>query len=191
MTTPAIALAALLTLAPFFASAFFPDRFSKLWHLPALPRLLAPSLLAIPYLLVATSTRTFHWQSLLLYTLLPVAIAALLLRARRQDPTQRGTWRDFFVLATVGLAVDLRWFEPACFELSHFTKRAAHFNRRYVLLATIAGVFYGRAWRQDRRVAASAITHAGSVPAASLSGPSFKEDRTISKACPPRTAVAS
>jgi hypothetical protein len=49
----------------------------------------------------------------------------------------------------------------AClFGLSHFNKRTASFNWRYVLLATLAGIFYGRAWRQDRRVGASAITHA-------------------------------
>ncbi|MGA7155633.1 MAG: type II CAAX endopeptidase family protein [Acidobacteriaceae bacterium] len=46
------------------------------------------------------------------------------------------------------------------FGLAHFNKRAVHFNWRYVLLAAIAGVFYGRAWRQERRVGASAITHA-------------------------------
>ena len=46
------------------------------------------------------------------------------------------------------------------FGLSHFNKRSAHFNWRYVLLATIAGIFYGRAWREQRRVPASAITHA-------------------------------
>ncbi len=46
------------------------------------------------------------------------------------------------------------------FGLSHFNKRSTHFNWRYVILATIAGIFYGRAWRQDRRVPASAITHA-------------------------------
>jgi hypothetical protein len=46
------------------------------------------------------------------------------------------------------------------FGLSHFNKRAAHFNWRYVLLAALAGVFYGRAWRHKRRVGASAITHA-------------------------------
>ncbi|MGI4827823.1 MAG: CPBP family glutamic-type intramembrane protease [Janthinobacterium lividum] len=45
------------------------------------------------------------------------------------------------------------------FGLAHFNKRAVHFNWRYVLLAALAGLFYGRAWRQDRRVAASAITH--------------------------------
>jgi membrane protease YdiL (CAAX protease family) len=46
------------------------------------------------------------------------------------------------------------------FGLSHFNKRAAHFNWRYVVLAALAGIFYGRAWRRDRRVGASAITHA-------------------------------
>ena len=34
------------------------------------------------------------------------------------------------------------------FGLSHFNKRAAGFNWRYVLLAALAGIFYGRAWRQ-------------------------------------------
>ena len=57
------------------------------------------------------------------------------------------------------------------FGLSHFNKRsggqflvaiAGHtfaFNWRYVLLATIAGIFYGRAWRDKRRLFASSITH--------------------------------
>jgi membrane protease YdiL (CAAX protease family) len=49
----------------------------------------------------------------------------------------------------------------AClFGLAHFNKRAAHFNWRYVLLAAVAGIFYGRAWRAQRRVGASAVTHA-------------------------------
>jgi len=33
------------------------------------------------------------------------------------------------------------------------------FNWRYVLLAIIAGIFYGRAWLARRRIMASAITH--------------------------------
>lgn len=48
------------------------------------------------------------------------------------------------------------------FGLSHFNKRnpaGQHFNWHYVLIATIAGIFYGRAWREARRVPASAITH--------------------------------
>jgi hypothetical protein len=58
--------------------------------------------------------------------------------------------------------VGRRWalvVTAAIFGLSHFNKRAVHFNWRYVLLAAIAGVFYGRAWRQERRVGASAVTH--------------------------------
>jgi len=47
----------------------------------------------------------------------------------------------------------------ALFGLSHFNKRSTHFNWRYVLLASIAGIFYGRAWREQRRVPASTITH--------------------------------
>ncbi len=46
------------------------------------------------------------------------------------------------------------------FGLSHFNKRAVYFNWRYVILAAIAGVFYGRAWLARRRLLASSITHA-------------------------------
>jgi membrane protease YdiL (CAAX protease family) len=46
----------------------------------------------------------------------------------------------------------------AIFGLSHFNKPLP-FNWRYVLLATIAGVFYGRAWRDRRRLLPSATTH--------------------------------
>jgi uncharacterized protein len=45
------------------------------------------------------------------------------------------------------------------FGLSHFNKGAV-FNWRYVLLATIAGLFYGRAWRERCRLMASSVTHA-------------------------------
>jgi len=46
----------------------------------------------------------------------------------------------------------------AFFGLSHYIHGAV-FNWRYVILAAIAGVFYGRAWRADRRLAASAVSH--------------------------------
>ena len=48
----------------------------------------------------------------------------------------------------------------ALFGLAHFNKRASYFNWRYVILAAIAGFFYARAWRAERRVLASSITHA-------------------------------
>jgi membrane protease YdiL (CAAX protease family) len=44
------------------------------------------------------------------------------------------------------------------FGLSHFN-HGSGFNWRYVLLATIAGIFYGRAWRANRQIFASVVTH--------------------------------
>ena len=276
---PSIGFAALLTLVPFFAAAFCPRTLQLAQRLPLRLRILAPALLGLPYALVSASTGLFRWTWLALYTLLPVLISLLLYRASLADPEQRGEWRDFIILGVLGLAVDLRWFEPAwgpglaifnkvllldagiygflairqlrqvgfdlrlrlrdfrvgllwlaayapiavalglllgflhfhphmpsawhvllgwiftflfvavpeelffrgwmqnllerrvgpvrallitatLFGLSHFNKRAVHFNWRYVLLALLAGIFYGRAWLQDRRVGASAITHA-------------------------------
>ena len=279
LSNPPIAVAALLTLVPFFAAAFCPSCLQLPRRLPLLPRMLAPAVIGLPYILVSIATGVFRWHWLALYTLLPVAITLLLYRASVSDPQQRGEWRDFLVLLLLGLAVDLRWFEGAwaphlavfnkmllldvgiygfhvirelraagfdlrlrlgdlgtglaalaayapiavvlglilgflhfhpvlpsvihalaawvftfffiavpeelffrgwmqnllerrvrpargllitstLFGLSHFNKRAAGFNWRYVLLATLAGIFYGLAWRQQRRVGASAITHA-------------------------------
>jgi membrane protease YdiL (CAAX protease family) len=279
LLNPLIALAALLTLVPFFAAAFCSSSLQLPRRLPLLPRILTSALLGVPYTLVSIATGVFRWHWLALYTLLPVAITLLLYQASVADPQQRGDWRDFLILLLLGLAVDLRWFEGAwgprlavfnkmllldagiysfhvirqlrgsgfdlrlrlgdlgagmaafaayapiavvlglmlgflhfhpvipsvihalaawvftfffiavpeelffrgwlqnlleqrvrpargllitstLFGLSHFNKRAAAFNWRYVLLATLAGIFYGLAWRQQRRVGASAITHA-------------------------------
>ncbi|MGH9535739.1 MAG: CPBP family intramembrane glutamic endopeptidase [Terriglobales bacterium] len=44
------------------------------------------------------------------------------------------------------------------FGLSHYV-HGPTFNWRYVILAAIAGGFYGRAWRRDHRLFASALTH--------------------------------
>ena len=280
MFAPLTVLAALLTLAPFFTAAFCPGWFARLRErMPTGLRLVSPAVLCVPYGMVAHWGGIFRWDWFALYALLPVAVALLLEHARQTDPGGRGTWRDFFVLGVLGLAVDLRWFEPAwparmavfnkillldagiygflvirqlggvgfdlrlrwrdvvvglrefafyvpialplglalgflhlhigwpslgqgaaafvltfffiavpeelffrgwlqnllerrmgrlpalmttavLFGLTHFNKRAVHFNWRYVLLAALAGVFYGRAWRAERRVGASAMTHA-------------------------------
>lgn len=280
MVTPANSVAAVLALLPMLCAGFFPERFqAAVRGLPLWLRLLLPAVVALPYALVTVSYHDFRWPWCGLYSVLPVAIAGLLYRAALVDADQSGSWRDFLVLATVGLAVDLRWFEGAwpahlgvfnkvllldtgiygflgvrrlegagydlrlrlrdlqigfrelaiyaplaillglwlrflhvnpqahwlraapmallftfffiavpeelffrgwlqnllekrlgrtpallltagLFGLAHFNKRAAHFNWRYVLLAAIAGIFYGRAWRVERRVGASAVTHA-------------------------------
>jgi len=114
MVSPAIAIAALLTLAPFLATAFFAHRLAgAVDRLAALVRVLGSAILCVPYLLIACSTASFRWCWLAVYALLPIAVSALMDQARRIDPEQRGNWRDFLVLAALGLAVDLRWLEAA------------------------------------------------------------------------------
>jgi uncharacterized protein len=277
--TPSLILAAIVVLLPLFAAAFLGERIAGNFSLlPTASRLLPPVVLSLPYILVTFSFHNFRWGWFALYAALPTGVAAILWRAAGIDPTGRSTWYDYTVLCFLGLAVDLRWFEPAwpahlaifnkmilldagiygfllirrlegvgfslrlrrqdltdglrelafytplavplgltlgflhlhrqwptlgraalawaftflfiaipeelffrgwlqnllerrlgrnralfltaiLFGLSHFNKRAAHFNWRYVLLAALAGIFYGRAWRAHHRVAASAITH--------------------------------
>jgi uncharacterized protein len=275
----AAVVAALLTLLPFLLAAFWPVSVEAVQRLPMVVRIVLPAVLCVPYGMLAITYGQFRWSWFALYLLLPVVISWLLYLASVADGAQLGDWRDFLVLAVLGLAVDLRWFEPAwplrlavfnkmllldagiygffairrlqgagfdlrlriadlriggreflfysplaialglalgflhfhaylpsvlhvvvgwlftfffiavpeelffrgwiqnllerrlgrqwallttavLFGLSHFNKRAVHFNWRYVLLAALAGIFYGRAWRQERRVGASAITHA-------------------------------
>lgn len=272
--------AAILALAPLFLFGFAGQRcVEALSRVPLVTRLLLPSVLVVPYVLISGPRYLLRVSWLGLYLFLPVAVATLLALAAKLDHQRSGHILDFLVLFTLGLAVDLRWLETAwphafvplnklllldaglygfqvirqldgigfdlrwrmtdwktglrellfytpvavalglaigflhwhgqvsrpwllpgiwlftyvfialpeeiffrgwmqnlferrlgriaalvitaiLFGLSHFNKRAAHFNWRYVLLAAIAGIFYGRAWRADRRVAASSITHA-------------------------------
>jgi hypothetical protein len=89
------------------------------------------------------------WGGIFLFVALP---EELFFRAWVQNLLERRMGRRAALVAA-----------SVIFGLSHFNKRlslsAAHFNWRYVVLATIAGIFYGRAWRERRRVPASAITH--------------------------------
>lgn len=277
--TPSVIVALVIELAPAAAFGFEAGRIAGyLTRWPKIPRVVFPAIFVVPYLVVAASWHIFHWRWFALFATLPVVSAWLLNQAAQADPEQRGNWRDALILLTLGLAVDLRWFEAAwpgglralnelwlvdvglygflairrlegtgfdfhlktsdcksglrellfftpivlglglalgfihphanspavwkacltwigiffftavpeelyfrawvqnllerrvgrrsglviasvLFGLSHFNKRSAHFNWRYVLLATIAGIFYGRAWRERRRVPASTITH--------------------------------
>jgi membrane protease YdiL (CAAX protease family) len=92
------------------------------------------------------ATAALRWVAIFFFTAVP---EELFFRAWVQNLLDRRLGRrTALVIASV------------LFGLSHFNKRSAHFNWRYVLLAAIAGIFYGRAWRQDRRVPASSITHA-------------------------------
>jgi uncharacterized protein len=90
-----------------------------------------------------------RWIAIFFFTAAP---EELFFRAWVQNLLERRTSRQTALMIA-----------SAIFGLSHFNKRLspnANFNWRYVLLATIAGIFYGRAWRENRRVPASTITHA-------------------------------
>src|SRR5260370_28874655 len=80
---------------------------------PSTVRTASPVLCALPYVLLSCSQQMFSWKWCALYAALPVAIAWLLGQAAIADPEQRGNWRDAIILLTLGLAVDLRWFERA------------------------------------------------------------------------------
>ena len=72
-----------------------------------------------------------------------MGISLLLYEASLADPEQRGGWRDFLILFVLGLAVDLRWFEPA------WGPRLAVFNK---MLLLDAGIYGFLAIRQLRNV---------------------------------------
>ena len=95
--------------------------------------------------LPALGTAALRWVQIFFFVAVP---EELFFRAWVQNLLERRLGRSTaLVIASV------------LFGLSHFNKRSAHFNWSYVLLATIAGIFYGRAWRDRRRVPASTITH--------------------------------
>ena len=111
---PEVVAGALLILLPMLVAAFSPAQFARIgrgW--PRAARIALPATLCLPYALIANAFGTFHWKWLALYAVLPVAIAFLLDEARAADKRTRGNWRDFAILAALGLAVDLRWLEPA------------------------------------------------------------------------------
>lgn len=111
---PGVLVAAILLLAPMLAAGFCPASVDRLGRwLPRSLRVLAPVLFCVPYALTALSSGVFRWGWLAVYALAPVGIAFLLEQARGEDEGQRGNWRDFVVLLVLGLAVDLRWLEPA------------------------------------------------------------------------------
>lgn len=132
--TPANIAAALLTLIPFFWTAFCAQTaVARVNSLPLAAKLLGPALLCVPYILVAASAGNFHWQWCTLYAALPVCIAVLLWQAAQLDLSQRGNWRDFLVLIVLGLAVDLRRFEAA------WPSHLAIFSKMLLLDAGIYG----------------------------------------------------
>src|SRR5690349_18618599 len=112
--TPTVIAVLALELAPAGAFGFAGDRVTAaISQWPRLLRLFIPALLALPYAVLALEHHAFRWQWMLLYIFLPIIVSELLMQASAADPEQRGNWRDALILLTLGLAVDLRWFDSA------------------------------------------------------------------------------
>src|SRR5271169_261076 len=91
LSSPAVWIAACLTLLPFLAAAFFGEMLARRARiLPAWVRILRPAVLCAPYVLVAWAAGSFRWGWFALYALLPVVVACLLWQAKEADPEQRG-----------------------------------------------------------------------------------------------------
>ena len=137
LITAANVIAALLVLAPYLWAAFFPQSAAACMRaLPRWAQLFSPALLSVPYLLVSWSGGIFRWGWLAVYLALPIAIAALLAPSSHADSGSsawHSVWREFLVLAVLGLAVDLRWFESA------WPAHLAIFNKILLLDAGIYG----------------------------------------------------
>ncbi len=95
-----------------------------------------------------------HWKSLpgdaILIFLLTAWPEELLFRGLLQNSLSRT-----FANETAG------WLTASVvFGLAHITNNGVFPNWRYALLATIAGIFYGRTWRKTNSIFTSAIVHA-------------------------------
>ena len=109
-----------------------------------------------PHANIPRPSMILTWVYIFIFIAVP---EELFFRAWVQNLLERrlGSWLDPVAARKAALAI-----ASVLFGLSHFNKRLlgpGHFNWYYVVLATVAGIFYGRAWREDRRVPASAITH--------------------------------
>ena len=113
-THAGVIVAAILALTPLLLFGFEGERcVAALGRQPLALRLLLPAVCVVPYLLVCWPLHLLRAGWLALYLVLPIAVAALLAIAAKLDPQKRGHALDFLVLLALGLAVDLRQFEPA------------------------------------------------------------------------------
>jgi membrane protease YdiL (CAAX protease family) len=128
------------------------------WTLYILGALVVFACIAIPLGLklhfLAYSPHINEWKSFL-----PLSIAILFFTAWPEELLFRGLLQN--LLSRAANSDTAGWLAASVlFGFSHITN--LHFpNWRYVLLATIAGLFYGWTWRKTGSIFASAIVHAG------------------------------
>jgi CAAX protease family protein len=103
---------------------------------------------------IAYAPRFGEWK-----TFIPLSIGILFFTAWPEELLFRGLLQNLVSRAANNEAVGLVT-ASVLFGFSHITN--LHFpNWKYVLLATIAGLFYGWTWRKTGSIFASALVHAG------------------------------
>ena len=128
------------------------------WTVRILGALVLFACVAIPVGLrlhfIVYAPRFAEWKNFL-----PLSVAILCFTAWPEELLFRGLLQNLISHATKSGTVGLIG-ASILFGLSHITNM--HFpNWRYVLLATIAGLFYGWTWRKTGSIFASSIVHAG------------------------------
>jgi membrane protease YdiL (CAAX protease family) len=127
------------------------------WTLHTLGSLVVFASIAIPLGIdihfIAYSPHTSEWKSFV-----PLSIAILCFTAWPEEFLFRGLLQNFLSRAAKNDTAG--WIAASIlFGFSHITNM--HFpNWRYVLLASIAGLFYGWTWRKTGSIFASALVHA-------------------------------
>ena len=128
------------------------------WMLYIIGALAAFACIAIPLGLklhfLVYAPRWHEWK-----TFVPLSIAIFFFTAWPEELLFRGLLQN--VLSHRVNSDAMGWIAASVlFGFSHITN--LHFpNWRYVLLATIAGLFYGWTWRKTGSIFASALVHAG------------------------------
>ena len=129
----------------------------KGWTLYAVGSLAAFASIAIPLGIrmhfISYAPRSSDWQSFV-----PLSIGILFFTAWPEEFLFRGLLQNLLSRARHNRAAGLI-IASILFGFSHITN--LHFpNWRYVLLASIAGLFYGWTWRKTGSIFASAVVHA-------------------------------
>lgn len=125
---------------------------SVLFHFGLLAAILVPLGIALHF--IQFDPAQAHWRSL------PAdAVSIFLLTAWPEELLFRGLLQNS--LSNTLSSEAGGWFSASViFGLAHITNNGAFPNWRYALLATIAGIFYGRTWRKTNSIFTSAIVHA-------------------------------
>ena len=130
----------------------------KNWAFYVLGSILVFACIAIPLGIfmrfITFAPQWTHWSSFL-----GLSLGILIFTAWPEELLFRGLLQNLLARSSKSELVGW-WTSSALFGLSHITNNGHFPNWRYVILATIAGLFYAWTWRKTNSISASALVHA-------------------------------